>query len=646
VKAVDAVSENALERVLEGLNAEQQRAVKTVLGPLCILAGAGSGKTTTITRRIAAQVATRSFTADQILAVTFTDKAASEMRSRLESLGFPGVRARTFHSAAAAQLHGLAPEPPGAILPSKTVALSQIARSLPKPYRFRPAADLATEIEWAKNRRASPERYLDSLGGHEPPIPADLMVGVWRRYEDGKRRRGLLDFEDLLERALQMFETDEYALERFQDRYLAFTVDEYQDVNLLQQSLLEAWLGERDDLCVVGDDYQSIYSFTGASAQHLIDMRRRWARTTVVRLETNYRSSTPILDVANHLAGSLAGHEKRLRAARPDGPAPELRAFDSTDDESSFVVERARAINAGGVAWRDIAVLYRVNFRSEDYEEAFARAGVPFMVSDGGFLQRQAARRMLSMFRSSRKTDVLQRVRRAASEDGWVEDPPDGLGERELTRQRDLARLVQLAQEVDDGLTTLQDFVAVVEARFGRGGAGDGVNLLTLHRSKGLEFDAVFIPRVQEGELPFRRSTSADAIEEERRLFYVGITRARRYLFITWTGGAKQKPSRFLEELGVRSRPTRHSKPRAEGEPGLVGALKSWRLQRAKADGVPAYVIFHDRTLEAIADGRPHTRIALAAVPGIGPTKIERYGEEVLATVAAWTEEEGRARAR
>ncbi|TML47522.1 MAG: ATP-dependent helicase [Actinobacteria bacterium] len=243
--------------IFDGLNPEQRRAVETVRGPVCILAGAGSGKTTTITRRIAHQVAAGAFSAEQILAVTFTDKAAREMRSRLEELGAGGVRARTFHSAAFAQLRWFRGEPPGKILASKALMLRQIGNTLPMPYKFRPAVDLATEVEWAKNRRLTPETYRRSLNGHEPPIPDDLMARVFREYERCKEASGALDFEDLLALAIKLLEDEPEALAQVRDRYRAFTVDEYQDVNLLQQTLLELWLGDRDELCAVGDDYQS-----------------------------------------------------------------------------------------------------------------------------------------------------------------------------------------------------------------------------------------------------------------------------------------------------------------------------------------------------------------------------------------------------
>ena len=239
------------------LNAEQRRAVEAVRGPVCILAGAGSGKTTTITHRIANQVRSGAFAPSQILAVTFTDKAAGQLRARLESLGVTGVRASTFHSAALSQLRYFRPDAIGRILASKTLLVYNLVRALPAPFKFRAAGDFATEIEFARNRRIPPSRYLASLDGHAPPVPGDVMHRVYERYELVKREQGLIDFEDLLERAIELFE-DEHVCAEFRDRYHAFTVDEYQDVNPLQQTLLFLWLGERDDLCVAGDDYQSI----------------------------------------------------------------------------------------------------------------------------------------------------------------------------------------------------------------------------------------------------------------------------------------------------------------------------------------------------------------------------------------------------
>src|SRR6478752_4383000 len=319
--------------VLDGLNRDQRLAAEAVRGAVCILAGAGSGKTTTITRRIAWQVVSGAFRPDEILAVTFTDKAAGVMKARLAALGAGAVEARTFHSAALAQLYRHAPESVGRILPTKALLLRQIANALPPPYKFRPAGDLATEVERAKARRVRPDAYLRSLDGHEPPIPANLMSTVYREYERRKARRGEIDFEDVLELAIRLFETDDRARADFHDRYRAFTVDEYQDVNLLQQTLLDLWLGGRDDLCVVGDDYQSIYGFTGATPEWLLGVSGRFPETAVVRLEENYRSSPQVLELANRLAPMLGGAEKVLRPTRAGGPDPQLRPFVSSEAE-------------------------------------------------------------------------------------------------------------------------------------------------------------------------------------------------------------------------------------------------------------------------------------------------------------------------
>jgi len=330
--------------LLEGLNSEQRRAAEAVRGPVCILAGAGSGKTTTVTRRIAHQVELGAFSPTQILAVTFTDKAAGVMKGRLAALGVSGVAARTFHSAALAQLHYFAPGSVGRILPSKALVLRQIANALPVPFKFRPAADLATEIEWAKNQRIGPGEYRSRLGEHEPPIPEDLMARVYKEYERRKQARGEIDFEDLLELAVRLHEGNERVRAVFRDRYRAFTVDEYQDVNLLQQALLELWLGDRDDLCVVGDDYQSIYGFTGASPRWLLGVAARYSHAEVVRLESNYRSSPEVLELANRLVPRLGGAEKVLRATRPDGPEPVLRPFPAASAEDAAIVVAIRAL--------------------------------------------------------------------------------------------------------------------------------------------------------------------------------------------------------------------------------------------------------------------------------------------------------------
>ena len=614
---------------LDGLNPEQRRAAEAVRGPVCILAGAGSGKTTTITRRLANQVAAGAFAASELMAVTFTDKAAGELRARLVALGAGRVRAGTFHAAALRQLRHFAPERIGSILPSKALALRQIGNTLPGAYRFRAAADLASEVEWAKNRRIPPERYLGSLGAHEPPIPPDLMLRVYREYERRKERERLVDFEDLLEHAIALFETDAAAAETFTRQYRAFTVDEYQDVNLLQQTLLEHWLGGRDDLCVVGDDYQSIYAFTGAGPEHLLAMPTRYPGALVVRLEQNYRSTPEVLVLANRLVPQLGGAEKVLEATRGSGPEPVVRPFASPLEEGAAILEALRGLDC---PLEEAAILCRTNARLTDFEELLHEAGIPFQ--GASLLARDAARRLLPRLARAGDAPAGEAVRAAALAAGWLEEPEGSLGERELVRQTDLARLVSLAEAFDGEASA---FVDELRRRFDPGGEGArGVHLLTLHRAKGLEFEAVFLPRLEAKELPSRQARSAEQLAEERRLLYVGLTRAKRVLWVTWSGA----PSPFLRELGTSPRPVRStpggskSTTKTDWTP-LGERLRAWRLERARDDGVPPYVVFHDRVLHEIADARPATLTELAGIAGVGPSKLERYGGEILAAVAA-----------
>jgi DNA helicase-2/ATP-dependent DNA helicase PcrA len=631
------------ESIFDGLNDAQREAVEAVTGPVAILAGAGTGKTTTITRRIANQVLTGTFMPGEVLAVTFTSKAAGEMRARLAALSVTGVRANTFHAEALGQFRRFSPEQPE-ILSHKGQILHRIAQSLPMPHRFTALRDLAGEIEWAKNRRISARDYLEHIGSHEPPIPADLMHRVFVTYEKRKRTAAMIDFEDLLEQAVQLLQEDERALSVVRGRYRAFTVDEYQDVNLLQQTLLDLWVGARDDVCVVGDDYQSIFGFTGATPEYLLRFANRWDHTTIVTLEDNYRSTPEILTVANRLVPRLGGSRKTLRATKPSAPAPALRDFETGRQEVSWVVSECRRLREEGTPYEDMAVLFRINGRSEDYEEAFARAHIPFQVRDGAFLQRAAARSFIARSRAA-EGSVAAAVGRIASELGY--DPQGKYdGGDEATRQADLERLVALAAEFPG--EDMVAFIADLRARFATDEEGRGVQLMTYHRAKGLEFEAVFLPRLEDKELPFALAASDEDRAEERRLFYVGITRAKRYLAISYARArdgerrSKPKPSPFLTEIRPPSeRPivvvseTRDRPVARTGGP-LFEALRAWRAEEAKAAGLPAYVIFHDATLAEIERVHPETRADLRAISGVGPLKMQRYGEQILKIIATF----------
>src|SRR5688500_16848085 len=428
------------------------------------------------------------------------------MRSRLAALGAAGVPARTFHAAALAQLRHFRGDALGEILPSKAPVLLPIARSLPMPFKFRPLADLAGEIEWAKNRRLTPETNRGEPDDHDPPVPADLMERIFRQYEERKAQRGLVDFEDLLELAVRMYDESPGAAEGFRERYRAFTVDEYQDVNLLQQSLLERWLGDRDELCVVGDDYQAIYSFTGATPEHLLGMPSRFPGALVVRLEENYRSTPEILSLANRLVPGLAGSEKVLRASLPSGAEPLALVQPDRATEGASIVGQIRRLAGEEVPYEEMAILYRLNARSEDYEEALTAAGIPFQVRGAAFIRRPAAQRTIRLLRGREGSSALGAVAEAVRKQGWVARPAAGLGEEELTRQADLGRLLTLSEQLRSG-SSVADFLRDLEERFGAESRGRGVHLLTYHRAKGLEWEAVFLPRLEEKELPYGKAS-------------------------------------------------------------------------------------------------------------------------------------------
>lgn len=651
LRRVAADMGETLDRILAGLNEAQQEAVLSTRGPVVILAGAGTGKTTTVTRRIAAQVATGTFEPRQLLSLTFSVKAAGELKERLAALDVSGVRAVTFHAEALAQFRRFVDQD-AQILSSKAQILHGLSKRLPKPHVFTPLRELATEIEWAKNLRIGVKDYLDRLGTREPPIPADLMHRVFLGYEKEKRRRNVLDFEDLLERVLRHLAEHDRDLGVVRSRYSAFTVDEYQDVNLLQQSLLETWLGARDEVCVVGDDHQSIYGFTGASPKYLQGFEERFPNARVITLRENHRSTPQILDVANMLAPRLSTKRRTLVATREDGPEVRFTTFGEGSDEVDSIVATIREELKHGTTASEIAILFRINARTEPFEEALAAARIPYQVRDGAFLARPAAKSFLARVRRlDPMAPVLESVHGITDELGYVEEGADDLPDEERSRQEDLGRIRAIAASSQiDGLAA---FVTDLVARFSSDQDAHGVQLLTLHRSKGLEFDVVFLPELEEGLLPISHARSEDEIAEERRLLYVGITRARRRLSISRaksrTGQRTSRPraSRFWRELlpmapsGTDDAPPKRPGARSDKpdrDDPHFGALRAWRSERAKSQGVPAYIVFSDATLAEIAARLPSTRAELRSISGVGPMKLSRYGDEVLAVLSTLRE--------
>jgi DNA helicase II / ATP-dependent DNA helicase PcrA len=675
------------------LNPAQREAVEVTAGPVCILAGAGTGKTRVISRRVAYAIATGAVHPGHVLVVTFTDKAAAEMRERLASLGFPGVRAATFHAAALAQLRyfwgRLGGGRPPEVLESKAPLLVPLQRSLPGGYRFTAVKDLADELEWAKARRLDPASYQATVtaAGRTPPVPADLFAGLFRRYERAKERSGRIDFEDMLARTVEAITERPDVAEEVRGRYRWFSVDEYQDTNPLQQALLDAWLGERRDLAVVGDEDQTIYTFTGATSDYLTGFARRFPDARVVRLEDNYRSTPQVLSMANRLLARTPGKPagKRLVATRPPGPEPTVAAFESAEHEVKALVEEVGRLAGLGVDPDEVALLVRTNAQIPPFEEALAAAGIRYQVRGELFYRRTEVLRALGVLRS-RAGRAVDGGLVDALEAIWFErfgfrrdEEPDGEEARQrhasLVTLLGIAERLQAAAEGEGqpapggaegeagpaegdpprGGPGLAGFLAEIGRRASAEaeGTGGGVNLLTYHRAKGLEFDAVLLPAVEEGLLPIRQASTPEEVAEERRLLYVGLTRARVHLWLSWAArragpsGREQprRPSRFLDDVvapgsgrvrprAVASGMTRGGRSSTRADGPVAEALRAWRRKRAEADGVPAYVVFNDRTLAALTERRPRSRGELLAVDGIGPAKLDRYGDELLTLLA------------
>ncbi|MET7428951.1 ATP-dependent DNA helicase UvrD2 [Streptomyces flaveolus] len=703
------------DAVLEGLDPEQREVATSLHGPVCVLAGAGTGKTRAITHRIAYGVRAGILQPSTVLAVTFTNRAAGEMRGRLRQLGAQGVQARTFHSAALRQLQYFWPKAIGGSMPRlvdrKIQLVADAAAALSTRLDRNELRDVTAEIEWSKVTQTVPADYpyAAAKAGREAPRDPAEIAHLYAAYEDLKRDRAVIDFEDVLLLTVAILQDRHDIAEQVRAQYQHFVVDEYQDVSPLQQRLLDLWLGDRDNLCVVGDASQTIYSFTGATPDHLLDFRARHPGATVVKLVRDYRSSPQIVHLANGLLaqarGRAAGHRLELVSQRPPGPEPVYTEYTDEPAEAEGAARRIRELIDAGVPAAEIAVLFRTNSQSETYEQALADAGVPYQLRGAErFFDRPEVRKAGIALRGAARfggndsllddvVDLPSQVRAVLSGEGWTSEPPAGSG---AVRERweSLAALVNLAHDLAAARpgVTLADFVAELDERANAQHAPtvQGVTLASLHAAKGLEWDVVFLVGIAEGMLPITYARTDEQIEEERRLLYVGVTRARERLHLSWAlsrspgGRPNRRPSRFLDGLrpgttptvghtgagtgagvergtavsaAVTPRRTQRTPARcrvcrrtltdagemklmrcadcpSDMDEGLYERLREWRAVQAERSGQPDFCVFTDRTLMAIAEACPENPAELARIPGVLNRKLRSYGADVLAICA------------
>ena len=553
------------DELLAGLDPEQREAAVALLGPVCILAGAGTGKTRALTYRIAHGLRTGTYSPGSVLALTFTTKAAGELRERLRQLGAEGAVARNFHSSALAQLGQFWPDvvggPSPKLVENKSRLISEAGDSLHLRLGGATLRDLAGEIEWRKTSELSIERYAAAVIEQQRPMPGGLDVGavvdIQTRYEQLKDDRRRLDFEDVLLATAGMLDSEPRVLATVRAQYRFFTVDEYQDVSPLQHRLLTLWRGDRTDVCVVGDASQTIYSFTGATSSYLLGFEREFPQAHIVHLERNYRSTQPILTLGNRLMRDRPGAlELRPTSTSPE-PVSAVAVFDDDVAEAQAVASAVAAELAAGTRPEQIAVLFRVNEQAVTIEAALKRNGVAVrQLGSSSFFKLPAVRKLLLALRVQVHAEPDEPARALVSnlarELGWSLLPEDSSLPRESWDALDA--IVRFANEVPDSVS-LKRFAAELADREETNNelTVAAVVLSTLHSAKGLEWQTVFLVGLSEGLLPINYAKTPAAVDEERRLFYVGITRARRRLLLSWSRigprGQQREPSRFLQEL-------------------------------------------------------------------------------------------------
>ena len=516
----------------------------------------GAGKTRAITHRIAYAAAIGVVNPAHVLALTFTVRAAGEMRGRLRQLGAAQVRSSTFHAAALRQLNFFWPRVVGGRPPRLIDSKASIVRDAARQERIRldapGLADAASEIEWAKTIQVRPDGYAAAAAaaGRSPAAGTQAMAAVYDGYERLRRERHVIDFESVLELTAAIVLEHRAAADQVRDTFRYFVVDEYQDVNPLQKLLLDAWLGDRDDLCVVGDPRQVIYSFAGATPAYLTGFTAEHPGATVVRLARDYRSTPQVVAVANQLMRTAG---PALVAQRPAGPPPVLTRYADDSAEAAGLAVQIRALMAAGVPAQQIAVLVRINAETERFERAFTEQGVPYVLRGAErFYERAVVRQALVLFRGAARGDRGQDSLPAAVRDvltgiGFTAAPPAG-GSAARERWESLAALAQLADEMYAARPQagLADFSAELTQRAELGHAPEarGVTLASMHAAKGLEWDAVLLPGLVEGLMPIVHARTPGTVEEERRLLYVAVTRAREHLYLSWAPARARRNAR------------------------------------------------------------------------------------------------------
>jgi DNA helicase-2/ATP-dependent DNA helicase PcrA len=552
------------DQLLAGLDEQQRQAAEALLGPVVLLAGAGTGKTRAITHRIAYGVATGVYSPNRVMALTFTARAAGELRSRLRGLGAGGVTARTFHASALSQLGFFWPQVIGGTVPrlleSKGRVIGHAAEALRLKLDTATLRDIAAEIEWRKVSRLTIDQYAAARRTLPPSLTVEKVADMQRQYETIKDERRQLDFEDVLLATAGMIESEPRVAQQVREQYRFFVVDEYQDVSPLQHELLSLWLGDRDDVCVVGDASQTIYSFAGATPDYLLGFAGRHEDATVVRLEQNYRSTPAIIDAANRIMRGRPGAlDLHAVPGTPPGIQPTISAHSTDSAEARAIAQSIAAEIADGAAPESIAILYRINVQSAALEAALGDANVPYVLRGSTrFFDLKEVKEAIMLLKGASINTAPEPLFKTVSDvlrsRGWTQQAPETRG-AVRDKWESLNAIMGMAEDSPPG-TTLKEFVAeLLERQAGQHEPTmSAVTLATLHSAKGLEWSSVYIAGVSEGLLPISYAKTQSGVDEERRLFYVGITRARERLQLSWSAegsqrGPARQASRFLSEL-------------------------------------------------------------------------------------------------